>query len=176
MSIQLHISSAKVLIEQIAPVKNNEKMVSIKKPEGSTGLWTSTWREETQDSAWVEWCAGENFGTPYTDHWYLLTSSPDSNLYVIDSVADFSRLLKLYHYECPLVQKMRAAGYAPATIDFEALSKDYDGLHLTERGNARTHLAYPHDLNSWDSESTLWFRWCFTSVKQIAPVIPVKEM
>ena len=39
-------------------------------------------------------------------------------------------------------------------IDFEALAKEYDGLHLTEEGNCRLHMS---EFNPWDVESTVWF-------------------
>ena len=112
VGIQLHLSEVHALAENVASVENDPMSPFRKKPK--YGFWTSTWREETQDSDWVEWCRGQ---------------------------------------------------------DFEQLAQSYDGLRLTERGNSRLHLSYPLDLNSWDSESTLWFRWCFTAVEKIVPVI-----
>jgi len=175
IGIQLHISVATALIEQVVPVENSEEAGYVKKPKRGTGFWTSTWRPETQDSEWVEWCAGENYSNPYADTWHLLTPKSDTQLYVIDSHADLLHLLDLYPWESRATRIMREAGFARTTIDFEHLSKEYDGIHLTERGNAQTHLSYPHELNSWDCESTLWFRWCFSEVKRITVAKSMKQ-
>lgn len=58
-------------------------------------------------------------------------------------------------------------------IDFERVAQEYDGIWLTEQGNGATHLSYPHDLNGWDAESVLWFRWCFSQVERIETPVPV---
>ncbi len=172
LGTQLHISLAQELIEQIAPVENDEDMPMRKKPKSTTGLWTSSWREETQDSDWVEWCRGENFGDPDKDQWFLLTPRIDARIYMIDSLTDLERLLIQYEWYSPLAKKIaRTVGREHAryytSIDFERLSKEYDALHLTEYGNGQLHLSYPLDLNAWDSESTIWFHWCFTEVRKI---------
>src|SRR5436853_6944986 len=70
IGVQLHISLSQALVDQIASVENDE-MSFRKKPK--YGFWTSSWREETQDSSWVEWCSGENYGDPYSQQWFLLT-------------------------------------------------------------------------------------------------------
>ena len=48
-------------------------------------------------------------------------------------------------------------------IDFEALAKEYDGLHLTEEGNCRLHMS---EFNPWDVESTVWF-----NVESVTPCL-----
>ncbi len=169
LGIQLHISSAKILIEQVAPVENDFEAYHRQKPKG--GLWTSSWQEET--SAWVEWCRGEDFDNVDERIWWLLTPRPNCKLYIIDSLKDFQRCLMEYGEPAPL-----AIAYPvfaeKRVIDFEKLAQEFDGVHLTERGNGQTHLSYPNDLNAWDCESTLWFRWCFTEVRQMQPVGPIK--
>ena len=170
---QLHISSAKALIEQVAPVENEFDAYYRQKPKG--GFWTSTWREESQDSDWIEWCRGNSYySTDESNIWWLLTPRPECRLYTIDSLRDFTGLLMEYGerppiaYEIPLFADRRV-------IDFEKLARQFDGVHLTERGNAGTHLSYPNNLNAWDCESTLWFRWCFSEVRQIAVVTQESE-
>lgn len=46
------------------------------------------------------------------------------------------------------------AGFFGRAIDFKALAKEYDGLHLTEEGNCKLHMG---EFNPWDVESTVWF-------------------
>ncbi len=38
------------------------------------------------------------------------------------------------------------------------MARDYDGLHLTEKGQWDTHMGRTN-LYGWDMESTLWFKW-----------------
>ena len=167
---QLHITYEETLNQSVNSVYNSDESGIVKKPARGTGLWTSTWREETQDSDWVEWCVGEDFGKPYEKNWYLLTLQEDIKLYVIDSLRGLHKLLRAYPWD---QNKWREYGFRCIAIDFEKLALDYDGIHLTEKGNEETHLSYPDDLNSWDCESTLWFRWCFSEVQKIEVPQPV---
>jgi hypothetical protein len=52
-------------------------------------------------------------------------------------------------------------------LDFEAISNDYDGIHLTTNGESATRLTSGISLYGWDVECTLWFRWCFESVEKL---------
>jgi hypothetical protein len=173
LGIQVHISHAAALAEQVAAVENDDDMPTRKKPK--YGLWTSSWRQVSQDSGWIEWCRGSDFTEVEKGYWFLLTPREDVKLYEINTYADLERLVREYGYETRMYQKLREAMPHDVSnylaLDFERLAREYDGVHLTERGNARLHLSYPLDLNSWDSESTLWFRWRFTEVKRIAPVV-----
>ena len=57
--------------------------------------------------------------------------------------------------------------------DWSALSRDWDGVHLSI-GGWLTAEDVPHDsdgvkteLRGWGMESTVWFRWSFSSVKRV---------
>lgn len=168
--IQLHLSGREVLSQEVVPIVNNAAATFRKKPAYGTGLWTSSWREETQDSDWVEWCRNNEFGEPDKQSWYLLTPAIDARLYVVDSHVALVQLLKRFPLEHPLFKEMRAVGIRDEHligIDFEQLAQEYDGVHLTYEAAGSLHLSYPLDMNSWDCESTVWFRWVFTSVEQI---------
>ena len=170
MEAQLHTTHARDLLEHVDAVKNDPDGAFRKKP--INGFWTSSWREETRDSDWVEWCRGNDYGNPNTDHWFLLTPRKDARVYVIDSYADLERLIKKYPYVSPRARNIRdwqEVHRYYTSIDFERMSQDYDGLRLTERGNSRLHMSTPLDMNLWDAESTVWFRWCFTDVRELAP-------
>jgi hypothetical protein len=167
---QLYITASQEVDSNIKPVLNSERSAFVKKPAQGTGLWTSTWREERQDSDWVEWCVGNDYGDPYGSNWFLLTPQEGTRLIQIDSLKDFHRLLRDYGYEDA---RLKEYGFMHRGIDFEKLVLEYEGVYLTEKGNAETHLSYPDDLNAWDCESILWFKWCFTEVQRIETPQPV---
>jgi hypothetical protein len=161
---QLHTTRGELKPDCFIGVQNRDDACFIKKPAGGTGLWTSSWRDETKDSAWVEWCYDNDFGEQYKKNWYLLTPLENVKLFVVDSMADFHHLLGNYGYEDA---KMRSYRIYRTCIDFERMAQDYHGIWLTEKGNEETHLSYSDDLNSWDCESVLWFKWCFVEVQRI---------
>lgn len=180
IGVQLTITSAQAMIEEVVPIQNHGSAF-IKKPAPGTGLWTSTWDAEEKTSDWVEWCSGENFGTPYSDNWFLLTPKSDVKLYIIDGAGDLTRLLKEYEWIDPFYRNRldeRFMRRFATGIDFERLAQEYDGLHLTHRGNNQLHLNImgDHDLNAWDVESTVWFRWCFSKVEKIATPVQPQEV
>lgn len=121
------------------------------KPEG--GLWTSSLQQGT--SAWEQWCLhNQPEWLSGVTRWRLLPELT-ARLLVVDGYHDLEALMASYG------RVMRSDLDLPV-ISFNALIGDgYDGLHLTEQGNAECHLSVPYDLNGWDCESTVWFRWCF---------------
>ena len=158
MEKQLYLSRTKHLQEEVTPVRNHPSMAFLKKPIPGTGLWTSTWREDTRDSAWTEWCFYEDFDEPLKKYWWLLIPRKNCHIYTINTLNDLHHLLASYRLDIPAY---RHYGDLGLTLDFERLSQDYDGLWLTEEGQQATHLSHPCNLYGWDAESTLWFRWCF---------------
>jgi hypothetical protein len=159
LAAQLHVSFVAELFPTIAPITNRDFFI---KPNG--GLWTSTLVDGS--SAWVEWCRAEEFGEPDAQHWYVLEPDPAARVYIIDSLADLNRLIAMYpHPDKEQRLYSRFFGY----IDFEAVSQDYDAIHLTEAGQWATRYSEP-SLNGWDCESTVWFRWCFTSIEQFRTI------
>lgn len=157
--LQLHVSPvARVMIDRVAPVENRQDV----KPK--YGFWTSTYTG--QSSAWVDWCQAEQFGDVLAGSWFLLRPKPKARVFVIDSLADLHTLLAGY-----TEPDTAYYGYGRACIDFERLALDYDGLHLTEEGEAATRFARP-GLYGWDCESTLWFRWCFKSCELVPAPYP----
>jgi len=162
---QLHISPAiSDLAPRVAPVLNAEFV----KPQPGTGLWTSTYANGK--SEWVEAYEdmfGEDGISAYALNWFVLTPCPTARILVIDSLVDLRRLLRQYPARRPYLRML-------ALPDFEAISRDYDAMSLTSRGQWATRLTQP-SLYGWDSESTLWFRWMFTEVRRIIPLPPVAE-
>lgn len=134
------------------------------KPNG--GLWTSTLTSEDPiSSGWIEWCRREGFWTAEDPDAWILSPSPDADLYTIDGSSDLRALADEYALEL---------AYGIDTLDYEALAETYDGLHITEQGQADTQRTFIvrdlPDLIGWDCESTLWFSWEFTDVEHVGAV------
>ncbi len=169
MDRQLHLSIAKELVEVVSPVSNpTSNDFIVHKP--AWGLWTSTYDVDNNSSAWIEYRESTLFGgVPLTEFtWWLLTPRQDARIYTIDSREKVSYLHK--HY--PL--RLRRSQNNTRTIDFEAVSKDYDGLHLSWQGYQA--LSQTRLVGDWSCESTIWFHWCFSEVEQIAPGIMMQEV
>lgn len=141
--------------QRFAPVQSSSPWV---KPQGG-GLWTSTYTGPDTVSDWVEWCRGETWG----DHdlaersVWLLDPRPEARLVEVHDYADLAAILERYP------NRYVYGGGLPDRVfpDFEAISRDFDGMHLTQEGQWRTRLSHPHDLYGWDCESTIWFAWSF---------------
>jgi len=128
------------------------------KPTG--GLWTSTFRLETNDSDWIEWCRSEMPDWETETKWALYPTP--ARILEIDTLEDCEKLYASY-----------GVGWDPdafnlGTINFEKMLLDYDAVHLTAKGQAETRLTRP-SLYGWDCESTLWLRWMFEKVEAIKP-------
>ena len=116
------------------------------KPHG--GLWTSTYTpDEKYCSDWIVWCVREEMYEWVSDSCYILYPNPDAKILTIDSKEDLKRVIDQYH----IVKNGKKY------LDYERISKDFDAIHLTERGQWDTRLLEPN-LYGWDCESTLWFR------------------
>ncbi len=152
---QLHLSHARALRPEVVPVTNST--LNWRKPAVGTGLWTSTFKSG-RTSAWAE--SGLARGR------YAFVLHPDSAARVrtIHGLPDLERLLKRYR-RTDFGQRDWLADFG--YLDYARLAQDVDALHLTERGQRQTRLTIP-DLYGWDTESTLWFRWCFSAVERIA--------
>lgn len=160
---QLFVGEDEPIREKFHPATNREH--GWIKPVG--GLWTSTYRPETQDSEWVEWCIAESFSEPSTLQWSLLTPKQDARVAIVDTLADLQRFLASYEYSQSLYSRF---------LDFDSLARDYDGMHLTSSGQWATRLSMPDNLYGWDCESTVWFRWCFEQVERIeTPVLMLQS-
>jgi hypothetical protein len=115
------------------------------KPRG--GVWTSTYTPHAPtESDWVRFCQ-ESHPDWIPAHGYLYAPASGVKIYRIDTADDLRALVK----RCG-----DPARDPPAfEIDFEALARDYDGIHLTTAGLEQTHQRH---LECWDAEGTCWSR------------------
>ena len=122
------------------------------KPRG--GLWTSP-----IDSiyGWYNFVKGERYRSDhYLDKMVLITLKPDARIYKIDSVEEFDLCP---HLKEPLTMSQDMFSKFKK-IDFEKLSKDYDGIWVTVKAIVdleNRHQDFMGDLYGWDVETVLLF-------------------
>ncbi|WP_339061761.1 hypothetical protein [Tepidibacillus marianensis] len=166
VSIQLNVLSGEINPTKMNPIKNN---LSALKPSG--GLWTSSY-DPFIGSDWVQYSFQVGgFRVPDNETWdgYLLYPNKDVRIYTIDSYKDLESLMKQYRVKSKLKFPNFYARRVNYSIDFEKISQEYDAIHLTKKGHLLTKKSYPYNLDGWDVESTIWFRWVFDKT------VPVQE-
>lgn len=152
---QLLLHDEAILRPEVRPIRNDRKALG--KPRGA--LWTSTYNP-IYGSGWVCWCVAYRYNEPFDLHWTVLSIPKSARIAVIASHADLARLIERY----PRILRGRLG------LDFERLSAEYDGLHLTNEGYVRTRSKRSGPaLVGWDCESTLWFRWIFSEWHEVKP-------
>ena len=167
MNHQLHIS------------KNGLRMIDVQlknevfyKPRG--GFWTSTYTPHRKYvSAWVEWCSSEQPDW-LKGKYYILYPKKDIKVFQINNYDDLKFLFEKYplkeHENLPLMPRFSRF------VDWIKVSKDFDAVHMTEkgeiiaRGNCTYFLQEGYSLYGWDCESTLWFRDVFHKIKFLKEV------
>jgi hypothetical protein len=152
----------------IRSVRNNDiSYLRHQKPRG--GLWTSSLVGGT--SAWIEWCKSEEEGWLRTPIWEA-TPTSDVRVREIDSYGDLEKLATTYGWTSPSPYSGREEWY----LDWVAVGKDYDAIHLTEKGEGETRISGPLTLYGWDCETVFWYRWKFEEVKIWEPTDQSSQM
>lgn len=151
MDTQLYIGRYEPRPESIIRVTNKQWV----KPYG--GLWTSTYIDNS--SGWVDWCLNEQLDWVENRRWFLLVPDPNARIFVVNDIDDMDILFERY--------QDRLDYPSMSSINFEAMSEDYDAMTVTEDGQWKTRMTFPKNLYGWDCESTCWFRWAFASVEEI---------
>ncbi len=128
------------------------------KPRGG-GLWTST-QDALHGSDWLRWCKEAKYSI-MAEAWsaWLLQVAPEARVYEIDSHQDLERLAEQF----PVISAERDRVRTPS---WYAVSHEYDGVRLTKAGQRATRHSTLLNLDDWDCECTLWFRWAFTAVRR----------
>lgn len=126
----IHYGHNKFDASQFKPVKNQ----GMEKPEG--GLWACP---EHNQNDWI------NF---VWDTWGRITW-PEDRMAI--EIGEQARVLTIDDLD-GLNSLPKIAWDCWDLIDFEALAKDYDVIHLTKKGQLETH---EHGLFAWDVETVL---------------------
>jgi len=153
---QLHVGTFN---PKMSPIKNQVHI----KPHG--GFWTSTYLPNDKfASDWVNWCFREMPEWIEDEEATLIDISPKARIYVIDNCEDLMNLLGDYPFKHPYITKITQTHFA--YMDWEKISENYDGVHLTRKGEYATKITRTRGpCLVWDCESTLWFRNVFTKIK-----------
>lgn len=115
------------------------------KPDG--GLWIAPYTENCEfSSAWEEFLINDIGLNTKGYKGTIVSIKPNAVIVIVDSVQDLINILENYSYTHPIL--------SARFIDFEKLSKDYDAIYLTEKGQYETRLSDPN-LYGWDIESML---------------------
>lgn len=129
----IHYGSTKFETSFVDGIRNSIKS----KPYG--GFWAFPIDSE---HGWKHWCQENDFEKINDDLSFILILKPGTKILRIDSYADLEVLPKI-------------SSYSMLYPDFELLSKSYDAIWLTAKGERETHGSYPLDLCDWDCESVL---------------------
>jgi hypothetical protein len=176
MQTQLHFNVEAPCPEKMEPVGQG-----MRQPTG--GLWTFSHDEGT--ASFIHWATTyDNMGfvARTNPRWYrmigktlscwLLHPSADARIAVIDKPSDLIVLGNKYGWdvscwERPVLGMTEYTGEVHS-LNFPALARDYDAVHLTEHGcdSLETRDAGRYRLSNWHAESTCWFRWCFDRIEQ----------
>jgi hypothetical protein len=106
------------------------------KPEG--GLWASP---VSSKYGWREWCNAENFKTSTLKTFFNFKIK--GKILIINYHRDLEKLTWRQVHNSILV------------IDFKEVSKTWDAIFLTEKGQREVRLTHPKNLYGWDCESVL---------------------
>jgi hypothetical protein len=144
-------------------------------PKPKQALWTCT---ETPDlvSPWLQ--SHEKLDRGPETIWRI-TASPDARVAEIHSPDAWARLVRSHPraeagntYTTVLPRPESSRRLDP---DWSKVSRDFDGIHLSI-GGWLTAEDVPLDLDGattelrgWNMESTVWFRWVFSSVELLWP-------
>jgi len=174
---QVFVGRAAPTADAIKPV-TNEKFW---KPVG--GLWTSTLNHEGGE--WLRWLLSEIF-TRYatvedlqgSERWggrmWKLTPR-EANVAIVHEPADLRMLHERYPQQLTEAEK-QIRSFA-LLIDWEALSRDYDGMHIPNPWPWRFGGDYEASMFFYgmDAECTCWFRWCFEGEPEEIDATPFLE-
>ena len=123
----------------------------LNKPSG--GLWSSEYLPNLPyKSDWELWCNQNDFNLEKLNKGIIFELKDYVNIFIIDSYSDLLKLAENYSYEKDFLG-ITTKRY----IDFEKMSKDYDGLFLTEQGEWQTKHRRKIDFYGWDCSTLLLF-------------------
>ena len=175
-SLQLHTGAIHGIC--INPVLNG-----MTKPNG--GFWTSTLLPGgSYASDWVRYLVDDSkrWNVPKSAFFkdaskvLLLKINPNAKVLHIDGIQDFERII-FNCYSGEVLDRIRNIPthlLSSTYIDWEKMSREYDGVHLTAKGVAETQEL--DRFAGWSCESTCWFKHVFVAViPYTKPIVRASE-
>lgn len=139
------------------------------KPTG--GLWTSTLDEG--GGQWMRWLHGEGYSLD-NERWggkLWILQPKEANLFTVWSPREYGYLTQHFPHE----SNHGALEALEPIVDWVAVSKSYDGIHVPNPWTWR----FGHDnlgaglfFYGMDAECTCWFSWCFEEEVLDVPAWP----
>ena len=120
------------------------------------GFWTSTYKPGIV-SSWVQWCGVSEYTTHKTTHHFLLDVVPGANVLDTWYDADIIRTYEYYTGELSYAEGRYLINFA------NMAHSGYDGIHYS----GRVQDILRSSFDTWDCESTLWFRFCFENIRAL---------
>lgn len=156
-------------------VKNSEDGFYLNKPIIG-GLWGSTYLEDDYyPSSWYDFVSDSGIDKNF-NYGILYSLLDSSNIFELDSLEKHKFLKDNY---C-IIDSYKGRGNKKYAIDWEKLSRDYDGFHLTydmfmKLRNFK-YLMNDLDFYSWDCESYLIFNLDCIDMNSIEYIDLEKEL
>jgi hypothetical protein len=119
-------------------------------------IWTSSALADGTSAWWPLLREGADRPPPTeTQSVWRLMPSPDARVFEIRSAQHYAWLRNEFG-------------------DWDAIAREYDGIHLTVEGLIRAQVVACGSvmLDNWDAESTAWLRWCFDGVERVGELEP----
>lgn len=126
------------------PIKNKDWI----KPSG--GLWASPIKSNW---GWKDWCKSQEFQLEKLSIFFKFTFK--GKAFVINNLEDSAKLPWKPNPILPKKLILNSSFSFAYVIDFELLSKKYDGVFLTVQGEFETRFPRKYSLYGWDCETLL---------------------
>jgi len=139
-----HYGDKKFNIDKFKPIRNK---YFFPKPHG--GLWACP---VDSNHSWKQWCEGNNFNIEHLKDYFNFTLKDNARILVIDSPDDMK---EKFIFQKPKKEYDPVELMSKWNIDFLAMSKIYDVIYLTEKGEVTTRFHSNYNLYGWDCESIL---------------------
>jgi hypothetical protein len=142
MDKQISLIDTELSKDLFIPVKNR---LGLNKPEG--GLWSCPYTPNNKYiSDWHEFCM-EQFRDGLKEKAAIFDFKSNTRIYTVNSLRDLNELYISYEHN--------VGEYALFnTLNYEELSKYFDIIYLTPKGQSETRFTTP-GLYGWDIESCL---------------------
>lgn len=143
------------------------------------GFWTSTYRPGTQDSAYVQFLRdmaprGQQLAAwllmpKRCRVWEIQNSQARYDTRILEQLAtDESE--GLWQYASTVMDAVHMTESGAASF-LQTPPMEGGGELLSLRMHEATRIPSDHPLDWWDTESTFWMQWVFSSVKRLPDIV-----